>query len=698
MQLGMGDGPGGAATMRATAPFGFRYQYLAGGVNNTPEHGWATWNANGDFATFYIQDSIKYGITPTFSYYMIRQSGPNGSLDDANADFNNLQDTTTMAKYFADLKLFFQKSAAFPSTKVLLHVEPDMWGFLQQRSSGDNAASVPVQVSSTGLTELNGLPNNLMGMAQGIKRLRDTYGPNVWLGYHMSIWGTGNDIKYSRPDDTTVTNLATRSGNFYLSLNTNFDVAFAEFSDRDAAFKQIQYGDTAAWWDASDFSRNQLYISRFVSVAQKRVVFWQIPVGNTRMLAENNTWEHYQDNKVEWLLDDPSRANVTGYLNAGVVAWLFGRGADGPTCFCDAAKDGVTNPPPINGNTRPSLNADDDGGYFRERGAAYYSAGAMPLPSTGGPPAATSTPTPTATNTPAPANTATPTPTPTSGSGGSQTITFDDLSNINQPMSGQYPTGVIDWGSNAWFLSGPWRQFTTNSIGFNGGTPRSGSFRFLSPRRLVQFDAFNGGTGTTTLSFQCDSQAPLSVNVNANTRVTIATGWTSTCSTVTVGSTNGWDTNFDNLVIASATAATATPTPTAGSTSRTLTFDDLSNPNRPMSGQYPNGVVDWGSNAWYLSGPFGAFRTQSIGFNGAGPTSASFRILNGQILVRIDAYNGGSGPSNITISCAGQPMFSITLGRGQLATLSTGWTTACTNVTVGSSNGWDTNFDNVVLQ
>ncbi|MBV8256195.1 MAG: hypothetical protein JO073_00105, partial [Actinobacteria bacterium] len=52
----------------------------------------------------------------------------------------------------------------------------------------------------------------------------------------------------------------------------------------------------------------------------------------------------------------------------------------GTTCACDATKDGVTNPPPIDGNNRLSLSADDDGGYFRAQVRAYYRAGALPLP------------------------------------------------------------------------------------------------------------------------------------------------------------------------------------------------------------------------------------------------------------------------------------------------------------------------------
>jgi hypothetical protein len=442
------------------------------------------------------------------------------------------------------------------------------------------------------------------------------------------------------------------------------------------------------------------------------------------MRAENNTWQHYQDNKVEWLLEDPSRANLNGYMQAGVVAFLFGRGADGPTCFCDAARDGVTNPAPINGNNRVSLNADDDGGYWRERTAAYYSAGVMTLPGGGGTsPTNTPTRTPmplvtnTPTRTPTATNTPTRTPTPTTVTG-SQTVSFDDLSSPNRTLGGQYPSGVINWGTNSWYLSGPWRRFTTNSISFNGGTPRSASFGFVSPRRLVQLDAFNGGTGASTVSLGCDAQTPLQVTLAANELRTIATGWSGTCTNVTLGSTNGWNTNFDSLVLAATgqPVATSTPTPTptrtlvptstptptatptSGSTARTLTFNDLTAPNRTFSGQYPTGLVDWGTNAWYLSGPYGAFTTFSIGFNGAGPTSANLRLMTAQRLVQVDAYNGGSASSTITLACAGQSTVSRTLAARTQATIVTNWTAACSTVTVGSTNGWDTNFDNVVIQ
>ena len=422
LQLGMSDGPGGATAMKATTSFGFRYQYLAGGVNTG--NGWANWNSNGAFATYYIQDSVANTITPVFTYYMIRQSNPGASMGESQGVLTNLQNSSTMSAYWNDLKLFFQKAGAFPNNLVVLQVEPDMWGYVQAAASGDNATSVSASVASSGLSELSGLPNNMSGFARAVVKLRDLYAPNVKLGYHLSYWGTGTDPLYSKPSDSTIDQLAGRSAAFYNSLAANFDVSFAEFSDRDSAFYQYQYGNPNTWWTAADFARNVRYLSDFSSATGKRIVMWQIPLGNTKMLAMNNTWGHYQDNRPEWLLDDGAgaRVNLQAYVNAGVVAFLFGGGAGGTTCACDADGDGVTNPAPINGNTGVSLSADDDGGYFRAKAKAYYQAGAMSLSGGTSPtntPAATPTSTttkPTNTPTTKPTNTPTPkpaTPTPT---------------------------------------------------------------------------------------------------------------------------------------------------------------------------------------------------------------------------------------------------------------------------------------------
>lgn len=400
LELGMMDGPGGAGRLRQTAPFAFRYQYLAGGVNTG--NGWSTWNTNGDFPRLYIEESIAAGAIPVFSYYMLLQSSPGGGSE-SDADFTNVNNVSTMTAYYNDLRLFFQKAGAFPSHKVVLHVEPDFWGFMQQRATGDDARTVSAKVSETGVPQLAGLPGTVAGFAQAIVKLRDGFAPNVILGYHLSVWGTRVDIGLQDPDDATLDRLAARAAAFYASLQANFDVVFAEFADRDAAFSQHIVGEPRRWWDAADFRRHVRFLGGFSTRVSKRLVMWQIPLGNTRMLAQNNTWGHFQDNRPEWLLDEPLRSHLAAYRDSGVVALLFGGGASGTTCACDGQNDGVTNAASVGGTsiaaeaapqgTAPALvmrgstptlvspyAADDDGGFFRWKAWEYYRTGAMPLP------------------------------------------------------------------------------------------------------------------------------------------------------------------------------------------------------------------------------------------------------------------------------------------------------------------------------
>jgi hypothetical protein len=172
---------------------------------------------------------------------------------------------------------------------------------------------------------------------------------------------------------------------------------------------------------------------------------------------------------------------------------------------------------------------------------------------TPGGPTSTRTPSPSTTSTAVPTRTSTPSPTsvgPTATPTATmQTITFDDLSGQDRLLTGQYPTGHIDWGSGVWYLSAPWGQFATKSISYSGPGTTSASFMFLTPRRLVSIQAYNGGAVSSTLTVSCTGQPLIQRTVGANQLVTIASGWTGTCTTVTIGSSNGWDTNFDNLVI-----------------------------------------------------------------------------------------------------------------------------------------------------
>jgi hypothetical protein len=365
LQIGMIDPPGDAARLRMSVPLGFRYAYLAGGVNTGS--GWSTWSPDGSYVSSYVLESRAVGMIPVFSYYMLVQSKP-GDVSERESDLRNLQDPATMAAYWADVRLFFKRAQG--SGPVVLHVEPDLWGYIQQAAKADNAATVPVVVP-------DGLPQTAAGFAQEFVRLRDRLASNVLLAWHLSEWGTGHDIVDEDPSNALVGAYAVRSARFYRSLHAPFDLSFEDFSDRDSGYSEVR-GQRGRWFAPADFRRHLLFGQTFVQTARLRMVAWQIPLGNTLMRAMDNTWGHYQDNRVQWLLTN--RTHLRAYAAAGYIGFLFGGGATGTTCACDGRRDGITNPAPINDNTRRSLSADDDGGLFRSLARAYSRKGPLRLP------------------------------------------------------------------------------------------------------------------------------------------------------------------------------------------------------------------------------------------------------------------------------------------------------------------------------
>jgi hypothetical protein len=363
--IGLTDGPGGAKALRASAPFTYRYQYLAGGVNTGD--GWPTWNPNGSFVTMYARESFDAHLTPVFTLYTIRQSLPGrDDGDEARADLGNLRNAATMRDWYANARLLFKRAGAFKKRRVIVHVEPDLWGYVQQAAAKDDASRVPAAVASSGDPDLKGLPNDVSGFARAVVRLRNKYAPNVRLGYHLSVWGTRTDIALQNPPDKQVDALGRRAARFLKSLKARFDMTFAEFDDRDSGFNQFVYGDGgASWWTPADFRRDVRFDRVYSRNARQSIVKWQIPLGNTLKPAMNDTWGHYRDNRVQWLLGGSGgRKHLRAYRDAGVIALLFGGGAEGTTCACDADHDG----------------ADDDGGYFKDRVRAYGKAGPLRLP------------------------------------------------------------------------------------------------------------------------------------------------------------------------------------------------------------------------------------------------------------------------------------------------------------------------------
>ncbi|HWI74902.1 MAG TPA: hypothetical protein VNT55_23270, partial [Baekduia sp.] len=235
LALGLASQPGTAAHVRASHAT-WRYQYLAGGVNTN--NGWSHWNPDGTFASKYVTESRRHGITPVLTYYQLLQShGAGDGRSEADKDLANLKDNATMKAYYNDFALALTRAReAAQGRLTVLHVEPDLWGYVQQRAYADDPSTVPAAVASTGDPRLTGLPDTAAGFAQALVRLRDATAPKIRLGYHMSTWGTGTDPVLQNPSLQAVDALAARSANFYNNLHAGFDAVFSDPSDRDDGF------------------------------------------------------------------------------------------------------------------------------------------------------------------------------------------------------------------------------------------------------------------------------------------------------------------------------------------------------------------------------------------------------------------------------------------------------------------------------
>lgn len=381
LELGLMDVEGGAQQLAASAPLKLRYHYLAGGINTSDP--WTRWGrGEGRFVDDYVAESRTAGMVPVFTYYELRQSLPGSGIGDESEAINkNLRSTATMQAYLENLRVLFGHLGDVGGAAVV-HVEPDLWGYVQQRH-GDDARDAQAEIATTKVDGTEGLPNTVAGLAQAIKRMRDELAPNVTLGYGLSIWGTNKDIVVSNESDASVDELAARSVRFYQSLGARFDAIFGEFSDRTSGYAQNRSGaGSDAWWDSADFARHARFMRRIHEGTRRPIVLWQIPLGNTVMRSVDNSVRHYQDNRVQWLLSPAHRyRKLRAYRDAGVVALLFGPGQGDDTHASDDARDGVTNPSPVagTGNRRVAKSADDDGGYFKERVRAYEKRGPLRL-------------------------------------------------------------------------------------------------------------------------------------------------------------------------------------------------------------------------------------------------------------------------------------------------------------------------------
>ena len=397
LEFGLASQPTDLAWMTSSGvPWKYRYTYLAGGVNTGG--GWETWNTPaGQYATYYMDASHTNSYVPVFSYYELLQSTPSSGANESDRDYSNLNNTSTMAAYYANFKLLMQKAGAF-GQPVVVHVEPDLWGYLEQRAGSGDASTVSASVKSSGFAEVCAIPNTAQGFAWALLRIRDLYAPNAVLGIHASLWASGFDVGSDRSPSLDAIAVADSTAGFLNSagvasnpFGSTWDTVFNDVDDHDAGWWEAQGANNSSftrWWDPTNaafpnFTRYLAWVYELHTRTGKQQVVWQVPAGNQYFLTENNTCGHYQDTIAQYFI-----THASDLYSAGLVAVLFGAGNGCQTNNTDVQGDGITN----NGgtattdlagwcsacNTHTAGFSDDDGGFLRLFVGQYYTPVAGP--------------------------------------------------------------------------------------------------------------------------------------------------------------------------------------------------------------------------------------------------------------------------------------------------------------------------------
>lgn len=308
-------------TTAASAPFDVRYVYLASKpmpADSCATQGcadlcstagwWGCWQDTSKLPGLYVTDRIKSNANATwqgasrprlsmFTYYVMKSAAGG----EGNVELQAMNNADTLKRYLSDWRFLLKKVG---KERVILQIEPDLWGFVRGTNSDPHA--VPAQVKKANPTDCAWYEDSVAGLARCMIAMTRTYAPNASVGLHASPW------------NYTATGNAEETAKFMLALGAaNGDFLTTDPSDRDAGWYAAKYG-TDTWWNDTKFSTYLAWSKKLAESVGRPTLMWQVPLGNW---AQNNTTNHWQDNKVDYLF-----SKVYDVAGSHVAAVLFGAG------------------------------------------------------------------------------------------------------------------------------------------------------------------------------------------------------------------------------------------------------------------------------------------------------------------------------------------------------------------------------------
>jgi hypothetical protein len=311
------ENPGQDWQVNSGVPWDYVYQYIT--------YGWESWG--GSFVQRFVNQAWNKHFIPMVTVYLILGTPPDCG-EGGSCYAQKLKNASAVKAYLDSLKRAAQEAAG--AKPVIFNIEPDFYGYMQQLS---NDASRPAGVQPNDPSSypvalnISGYADTLAGFGRYLVDIIHTTAPNALVAPMASMWATNGDPQ--SVTDGEAIEMSKETAAFIDAMGgAQADLLIAEWSDRDAG------SGLRPWWDDSDQetprpTRAILWENALSQAANKRLLLWQIPVGN---MSLDNTCDHYRDNRAAYLFSHPR-----DLVDAGVMGVLFGGGA---SCMTSVATDG----------------------------------------------------------------------------------------------------------------------------------------------------------------------------------------------------------------------------------------------------------------------------------------------------------------------------------------------------------------------
>ncbi|MDB5215927.1 MAG: hypothetical protein JWO86_3854 [Myxococcaceae bacterium] len=307
-----GNDPATSAAFTLGPKLDIHYAYLVGLPG---EGGWTDWNApEGQYLTMQAEAARRNGVVPMFTLYQAAAWGEN--------NVGAFNDSRFMTKYWRGVRVMFSKLGAF-NAPAIAHIEPDLWGYLQQR--GDDPAVVPMKVGAL-VPECTDLPSNAAGFGKCIVRLARRLSPKVAIGLQASLFAA---YTAGQPDPARTAAYVNKVG------GADADIVVIETLDRDAGCFENGSDPNCKragsfYWDETNvrhpsFHDHLAWAKTVRTITGKPLLWWQMPLG-VPANSSGGYASHYRDNRVQYLF-----SHGWEFAAAGGIGAVFGGGAGNQT-------------------------------------------------------------------------------------------------------------------------------------------------------------------------------------------------------------------------------------------------------------------------------------------------------------------------------------------------------------------------------